>query len=208
MYHRTRTRAVEVLVGLAVVYGVIFHTNLVWWAAEPLRISEPPRPADAIVVFAGGVGESAKAGGGTPERLKEAVELYKAGRAPYLIFSSGYAYSFLEAQQMRAQAIGQGVPASAIVLEEHSVNTFQNVTFVNEILREHHWRTILLVSSPYHMRRATLVWRKAAPDVTVIHTPPSRSQFYDHSRGATVEQVGGILYEYIAILAYWRRGWL
>ena len=109
---------------------------------------------------------------------------------------------------MQAQAIGQGVPASTIVLEERSTNTYQNVVYVNDILRDHHWRTILLVSSPYHMRRATLVWRKVAPEVTVIHTPPPRSQFYDHGRGATFEQVWGIVHEYVAILAYWRRGWL
>jgi hypothetical protein len=58
------------------------------------------------------------------------------------------------------------------------------------------------------MRRATLVWRKAAPEVTVVHTPPPRSQFYDHARGASFSQVGGILFEYVAILAYWRKGWL
>jgi uncharacterized SAM-binding protein YcdF (DUF218 family) len=207
-YRRTRTHIAGVILAVAAVYVLVFHTNFVWWAAAPLKISDPPRRADAIVVFAGGVGESTKAGGGTAERLKAAVDLYKSGQARYLIFSSGYVYSFFEAKDMLAQAIGQGVPASAILLEERSTNTYQNVVYVNDILRDRHWRTILLVSSPYHMRRATLVWRKAAPEVTVIHTPPPRSQFYDHGRGATFEQVWGIVHEYVAILAYWRRGWL
>ena len=35
-----------------------------------------------------------------------------------------------------------------------------------------------------------------------------RSQFYDHARGATFEQVRGILYEYLAILGYWKNGWV
>jgi len=109
---------------------------------------------------------------------------------------------------MMGQAVGQGVPDSAIVLEERSTNTYQNVVYVDDILRDHRWRTILLVSSPYHMRRATLVWRKVAPEVTVIHTPPPRSQFYDRGRGATLDQVRGIVQEYAAIAAYWRRGWL
>ena len=34
---------------------------------------------------------------------------------------------------------------------------------VDDILRDHHWNSILLVSSPYHMKRALLVWRKVAP---------------------------------------------
>ena len=32
-----------------------------------------------------------------------------------------------------------------------------------------------LVSSPYHMRRATLVWRKLAPDIVVMPSPPPRA---------------------------------
>jgi hypothetical protein len=35
-----------------------------------------------------------------------------------------------------------------------------------------------------------------------------QSQFYDHTRGASLEQVRGILQEYLAIFGYWRRGWL
>lgn len=208
VYRRTRTRAARVVIALAACYLLVFHTNLVWWLARPLAVAAPPRRADAIVVFAGGVGESGKAGGGAQERLKRAVDLYKAGNAPNLVLSSGYVYSFREAEMMRTLAVDQGVPSSAIVLEERATNTYQNVTFVDSILRDYQWKTILLVSSPYHMRRALLVWKKVAPDISVIPTPPAQSQFYDHTRGATLDQVRGIMQEYVAIVAYWRRGWV
>jgi uncharacterized SAM-binding protein YcdF (DUF218 family) len=208
VYRRTRNRIAQVVIGLAAIYLLVFNTNLVWWSAAPLAVSAPPAAADAIVVFAGGVGESGKAGGGAQERIAQAVALYKAGYAPVLILSSGYVYSFQEAEVMRALAVDQGVPASAILLERRAANTYQNVKFVEEILREHRWRRVLLVSSPYHMRRALLVWHKQAPDVTVLPTPVTQSQFYEHARGATLEQVRGILQEYVAILGYWRRGWL
>jgi len=208
VYRRTRTRAVAITVTVVAAYLLLFETNAVWWAAGPLRLSSPPQPADAIVVFAGGVGESGRAGGGAQERLKQAVDLYRAGYAPILILSSGYVYSFHEADVMRALAIDQGVPASAIAIEDRATNTYENVRFVDEILREHGWRRILLVSSPYHMRRAMLVWRKQAPQVSVVPTPSEQSQFYDHTRGATFEQLRGILQEYVAILGYWRRGWV
>jgi uncharacterized SAM-binding protein YcdF (DUF218 family)/glycosyltransferase involved in cell wall biosynthesis len=209
LYRRTRSRVVRGVLGVAAVYLLAFQTNLLWWVAGPLNVSATPRSADAIVVFAGGVGESGKAGGGAQERLKKAVDLYKAGAADYLVLSSGYVYSFREADVMRALAMDQGVPAGHIVVEERATNTYQNVTFVDQILKARRWRSILLVSSPYHMRRALLVWRKVDPDVVVIPTPPEQSQFYDHPRsGATLEQVRGIAQEYLAILAYWRRGWV
>ncbi len=208
MYTAARRRTVEGLVAVAVVYALVFYTPLLWWAASPLQKSDAPQPADAVVVFAGGVGESGKAGGGHLERLKQAVDLYKAGYAPSLILSSGYVFSFKEAEVMRALAIDQGVPADRILLEEQATNTRENVTFTNNILRERQWKRILLVSSPYHMRRATMVWHQAAPDVTVIPTPPFSSQFYEHGVGASLEQVRGIIWEYAALVSYWWRGWL
>jgi uncharacterized SAM-binding protein YcdF (DUF218 family)/glycosyltransferase involved in cell wall biosynthesis len=208
VYRETRMPAAGGLLALAVLFAVVFYTNAVWWAAAPLRIAAPPGPADAIVVFAGGVGESGKAGGGTQERVQHAVDEYRAGYARHLVFSSGYTYSFPEAELMRSVAVQQGVPPDAILLEPRATNTYENVTYVDEILRGHGWRSALLVTSPYHMRRAVAVWRRSAPEVRVIPTPPPRSQFYDHTRGASLEQVRAILHEYLAIAGYWRRGWL
>ncbi|MFP5380478.1 MAG: glycosyltransferase, partial [Vicinamibacteria bacterium] len=61
LYAGARRRTVQVLAGLALAYGLVFHTPLAWWAAAPLKVEAAPRAADAIVVFAGGVGESGRA---------------------------------------------------------------------------------------------------------------------------------------------------
>jgi uncharacterized SAM-binding protein YcdF (DUF218 family)/glycosyltransferase involved in cell wall biosynthesis len=208
VYRETRTHAAQILVAIVALFLLVFYTNVVWWTAAPLRVTAQPAAADAIVVFAGGVGESGKAGGGTQERVQRAVDAYHAGYAPHVIFSSGYLYSFPEAESMRSVALQQGVPPAAIVLEQRSTDTYQNVRFVDQILRDHGWRSVLLVTSPYHMRRALLVWRKVAPDVRVTPTPPPKSQFYDHSWGASLEQVRAIAHEYLAIIGYWSRGWI
>jgi len=203
IYRRTRRRAAQAVLTAALLYVVVFYTPLLWWVADPLHVSASPRRADAIVVFAGGVGESGRAGGGYQERVKQAVDLYRAGYAPQLVFSSGYVFSFQEAEVMKALAVANGVPADAIVLEKRAANTHENVRFVRDILARRGWDEILLVSSPYHMRRAIATWRRQAPGVTVVPTPVSQSQFYAHGRGATFDQVRGILHEYAAIAAYW-----
>ena len=136
------------------------------------------------------------------------VDLYRADSAPRLIFSSGFAFAFQEAEVMRELAVGQGVPAPAIMLETKAASTFENVMFVREILARHGWQRILLVSSPYHMRRAILTWRKVAPGVQVVSSPVKQSQFYAHARGVSLEQIRGILHEYVAIVVYWWRGWI
>jgi len=208
IYRAARRRVARAAVGIAVVCLLVFYSPFVWYVAEPLRVIEPPRRADAIVVFGGGVGESGVAGGGYQERVKQAMELYHEGKASRLVFSSGYVFVLREAEVMKELAVAHGVPISAILLEERAGNTYEYVRSVREILHRQGWRTILLVSSPYHMRRATWTFRKVAPEITVIPVPVPRSQFYAHERGASLEQIRGILHEYLAIVAYWWRGWI
>jgi uncharacterized SAM-binding protein YcdF (DUF218 family) len=210
LYQAARRRALRVALGLTLGYLLIFHSTVPWWLAEPLRVAEPPRPADAIVVFAGGVGESGEAGGGYQERVKQAVDLYHQGMASNLIFSSGFTFVFREAEMMKELAVSHGIPASTIILETNAANTYQNVRFTAEILQAHGWDSALLVSSPYHMRRALLTWRKVAPEVTVVPSPVPASQFYARGRrrGISLEQLRGILHEYAAILSYWWKGWI
>jgi len=208
MYRSARRRALSAAAALFVAYLLLFQTPLVWLAAEPLKVSAPPATADAIVVFAGGVGESGKAGGGYQERVKHAVDLYRQGYAPQMIFSSGFVFAFQEAAVMKSLAVANGVPASAIVLETEATNTHDNVRLSARILDERRWRTILLVSSPYHMRRALLAWHRSAPDVLVTPAPVPESQFYAHARGASLDQIRGIVQEYAAIVLYWWRGWI
>lgn len=207
-YRRARRHSLALAVGVAALYLLVFQTNFVWVVAEPLRLDRFPQKSDAIVVFGGGVGESGQAGGGQQERLKQAIDLYNAGYADRIVLSSGFVYSFKEAESMRSVAIAQGIPADRIELEPRARNTFENVSLVKEILDRGRWKTILLVSSPYHMRRAMMVWEKNAPDIAVTPTPPPSAQFYEHTRGATLDQIRGILWEYVAIGYYWWRGYL
>jgi uncharacterized SAM-binding protein YcdF (DUF218 family)/glycosyltransferase involved in cell wall biosynthesis len=208
IYDVARRRALQVIVPIAILMLLTFYTPLVWWIAEPLRLSSAPQAADAIVVFAGGVGESGNAGTGVQERVARAVDLYRGGYAPTIVFSSGYVFTLREAEVMKAIAVSEGVPAEAIVLEEAAANTYENVRNSSQIARARGWSRVLLVSSPYHMLRATRTWHKVAPEINVTPAPPAESQFYlRDGRGASLEQIRGIVHEYAAILVYWLRGW-
>jgi uncharacterized SAM-binding protein YcdF (DUF218 family)/glycosyltransferase involved in cell wall biosynthesis len=207
IYRITRRRALQFIIPVVALFVLTFYTPLAWWLAEPLRMVAPPQPADAIVVFAGGVGESGRAGGGAQERVARAVELYRDGFARSMVFSSGYVFTLREAEVMKAIAVANGVPADAIVLEEAAANTYQNVIYSKRLLDERGWKNVLLVSSPYHMRRAVMTWRKAAPEIIVVPTPPAQSEFYLHDTGASLEQIRGIAQEYLAIIVYKLRGW-
>lgn len=208
LYRTTRGRILATGTAVVLAYVAFFESPLPWRLAQPLVRTAAPRFADAIVVFAGGVGESGQAGGGYQERVKQAVDLYRGGFAPAMVFESGYTFAFKEAEIMRDLALSLGVPAPAIVLETTGANTYEDVVRVHVVLKSRGWRRILLVSSPYNMRRATLVWEKQAPDIEVTPTPVPRTQFYAHDRGASLVQLEGLAREYAALVWYWWNGWL
>ena len=189
-------------------YVLVFQTPLLWTLASPLQIVDAPRKADIIAVFAGGVGESGRAGGGYQERVQHAANLYLAGYSSHLVFSSGFVFAFQEAEVMRDLAVALGVPPEAIILERQASSTYENVIYTRDIMIANNWEQLLIVSSPYHMRRAMLTWRKQAPSFQIVSTPVSESQYYAHERTASLEQIRGIVWEYAAIVVYWWRGWL
>src|SRR3989338_636547 len=211
-YHTTRRHLVRFAAALAIIYFLIFYTPAIWFLAEPLKITDTPHKADAIVVFAGGVGESGQAGQGYLERVERAVELYKSGFAKNIIFSSGYMYVFKEPLVMKALAVSLGVPAEAIILEDRAGDTYENVKFSEKILKDKGWNEILLVSSPYHMRRVSLVFKKIGKETKVLYVPISRSSFYSHKtrnwRQIDFKQIEGIFREYSAIIYYWWKGYI
>ena len=216
-YRRHRRRFLKAGVTLAVTLYLLFYSPLLWYLARSLEIRESPKKADTIVVLAGGVGESGKAGQGYEERVGAGVTLFKENYAQNLIFSSGYVFVFKEPDVMKALAISLGVPENRIILEKKAANTYQNVRYVNEILNQRHWERVILVSSPFHMRRVSLVFDKIAPDKEVIYTPVPYSHYYGWPKGLkwlsirkqiTLEQIRGILHEYAGIVYYWWKGWI
>ena len=216
IYKIARKNVINIAFLFLSIYSLIFYTPLIWLVAEPLKISQKPEKADCIVVLAGGVGESGRAGQGYEERVGYAVKLYKEGYSKNLIFSSGFSYFFEEALIMKALAVSLGVPEGLIILEDKARDSYENVKFTKKILDKHNWNKILVISSPYHMRRLSLVYSKIAKDLNVNYTPIPESLFYKHPdcyldgikliKQISFQQAKGIIHEYLGILYYWFKG--
>ncbi|MBN1912900.1 MAG: glycosyltransferase, partial [Candidatus Omnitrophica bacterium] len=86
-YRNLRVKFLRACFIAAGIYLFVFCTPLAWWLANPLVIADRPQKADCIVVFAGGVGESGRAGQGYEERVLYAAELYKKDYAKKILFS-------------------------------------------------------------------------------------------------------------------------
>jgi uncharacterized SAM-binding protein YcdF (DUF218 family) len=119
-----------------------------------------------LVVLGGGIEVPQQAGaqpnlGAAADRMWHASRLYKAGKAPLVVLSGGLAFEeglVSEAASMRAFMRDLGVPETAMLLEEQSVNTRQNAQFIAALMRERDITQIVLVTSALHMRRSVLLF--------------------------------------------------
>lgn len=119
------------------------------------------RRADMIVAVSGGE---------TEQRAQEAVQLYKQGYAPRILFSGAAEDKTgpSNAAAMRMMAIKQGVSPSDILVEEDSVDTLDNAVQSEKIIKAQGAKSIILVTSPYHQRRTAMSFRKVLGDQTAI----------------------------------------
>jgi uncharacterized SAM-binding protein YcdF (DUF218 family) len=128
------------------------------------------RAAGAIVVLGAGVNAYGLPGPSLRARTLHAVELYKRGLAPKIIFTGGVGHNPpAESHVAAALAVRRGVPQSATLTEETSTTTWQNVGNAVALCRKHGIRDVIVVSDPYHLWRARRNF--AAHGITAYPSP-------------------------------------
>lgn len=133
-----------------------------WLALAYVPRAKPLRPADVIVAL----GHPAN-GDGSPspamlEQVALAAALHRRGLAPALLVTGGAVHNqHVEAQVMAGLAVQQGVPASAIATETQARDTVENVRYCHQIMQARGWRDAIVVTTPYHVRRASTIFRRA-----------------------------------------------
>jgi uncharacterized SAM-binding protein YcdF (DUF218 family) len=156
---------------------------------EEARTAAKAAPAccyDAIVVLGGGIAPAAPPYIPEPDlndsadRIWQGARLYHRGVAPCIVVSGGNpraaaggAAVMSEAEAMRIFLLDLGVPAAAIVVEDGSLNTIQNIRGVRELVKG---GRVALVTSASHMPRALRLARTAGLDVAAFPTdwiPPA-----------------------------------
>ena len=134
--------------------GLIFYCG--FWLSPQDNLTK----ADAIVVISGGETEA---------RTREGIRLFKKEMAPYLIFSGAAEDEKVSnALVMKRLALKQDVPESAILLDEKSENTYENAKYVKDILDAKKVKRIILITSPYHQRRAKITFEAVLKSDYVI----------------------------------------
>ncbi len=114
---------------------------------------------------------------------ERAADLYLQGWAPLIIFSGGLGnftkgvWTEPEADQFERIAIKRGVPPEAILTENKSTNTGENILFTGQLLKEKKLDIthFIVVQKPYMERRSFATFKKHWPDKHLVVTSPQIS---------------------------------
>jgi uncharacterized SAM-binding protein YcdF (DUF218 family) len=118
------------------------------------------------------------------------TELYLQGWAPLLVFSGGlgkqtkYMWKESEADLFADIARSKGVPEKAILIENKSTNTGENILFTKQMLEKKglNPERFILVQKPYMERRSYATFKKHWAEKEAIVTSPQIS-FEDYPSG-------------------------
>ncbi len=154
-----RTKRGFIVIAILVVTFVVFFFGLGFYLSPQSHLAK----SDAIVAISGGE---------TGARVDEAVKLFREGYAPQLIFSGAALDKSgpSNAAAMERQAAIEGVPPNKITIEERAADTAQNAVNVRNIISAADYHQIILVTSPYHQRRAYITFSRAfGPGVKILN---------------------------------------
>ena len=133
---------------------------------------EDVKTAEAIVVLSGMIEERKNAPlgewSGAVDRFEGGVDLFKAGRAPLLIFTGGWVpwipNAKPEGEILAQRAVNGGVPKDKILVTRKVQNTEEEAIAVAQLCSRRlvvgRKPRIILVTSAFHMRRAGMLFRK------------------------------------------------
>jgi uncharacterized SAM-binding protein YcdF (DUF218 family) len=112
------------------------------------------------------------------ERLRHAGELYRQGKVGKIVLTGGLSPEdkLTEAEAGRRWLLAEGVPDGALILEDRSRTTLENLLFSQPILAENGIDTVLIVSDPLHMRRAIEIAERLGIDAAPAPTRTTRYQ--------------------------------
>jgi len=147
--------------------------------------------ADAIVVLAGGRG-----------RVEEGIRLYRSHRARWL-FLVGVDPAVRKRDLFEETSGARG--GENVLLENVSRNTLENAIHARDLITRKDVRSVLLITSRYHMKRSILIFNSVLPkDIAVYPYPVDsrnlKEEWWTHE--GSFRLLSGEFYKYCLFRAF------
>ena len=180
---------------------VLGYRTILNSAAEYLVLNETPGKSDAIVAVSG-----------EHTRRRTAMKLYKDGLAPLLIFNiSDTTYYFgraIDPLESVLDAAGQeGIPLEDILINKDVSSTWEDAQAVRENVKAKNLRSLIVVSSPFNMRRVALTYRHVLKDsgveICFVSVPLEQEKVTLEQWWTRERELQFVVNEYLKLTLYW-----
>ncbi|TAK44330.1 MAG: YdcF family protein [Saprospiraceae bacterium] len=225
---KRKHRAIIASVTLALFFSnhLIFNQAAKLWELKTITAGEITEPYDVGILLGGYANNhivprhdrqnfSARA-----NRFMNAYELYKSGKVKKLLLTGGtgelIGNSQSEAVTMREFLLRIGMPATDIIVEGKSRNTYENAVFTKQMLTQSFQTQpqCLLLTSALHMRRSAGCFKKEGVAFTPFSVDFLREddqwnpQFFLIPDPCIIKYWESMLKEWVGWLAYRLKGYL
>ncbi len=229
IYTKNRTKSKRLVISAFIFLYVSMNPFLInewmlWWEVPPTPISAV-KPHDIGIILTGGTTNDDKLPkeniflGISSDRIGQAIELYKSKKINKILISGG-SIDILgktkkkEIEEIAKYLIISGIPRDSVFLETHARNTRENAVNTSRILKKQFPnQTVILITSGFHLRRATKCFEKVGVSVT-----PYGANYFSHERHFALQYLfpseGYLGYTHLLfreIIGYWvykAMGWL
>ncbi len=168
---------------------VLFAAGYFWFVRQiPHKEAALDRKADGIVVLTGAAA-----------RIPDAIGLLAAGRGQRLLITGVY-------RNTRSREIARLTPlynrffACCIDLDRSALNTYGNAIQARRWAHEHHFKSLIVVTSNWHMPRAMVEIEHQLPDIMLIPYPVISERLKNDPWWSNVESARFLFAEYVKYL--------
>jgi uncharacterized SAM-binding protein YcdF (DUF218 family) len=183
--------AVLVIILLVVVPLVWFHEPLLTRMGQWLIVEHPVKKVDLIVAL-----------GGDRGRQEEAARLLREDVAHWILF--------VGADVRQGDYHCLGVPIDRTVLPAtRAFTTYEEAATTRQIIQKRDFKSVLVVTSPYHERRSLWVFKRVLQD-TSVNLQITSSQGPAFSPDSWWKSDSGrrlVVKEYLGLAYYWLTVW-
>jgi uncharacterized SAM-binding protein YcdF (DUF218 family) len=188
------------LIGALLATGILAREPILLSVGHFLIVKDNLQPADLIHVL-----------GGDVDRIDYGITLYKQGYGQRILFTGGKIEIPLVkttyARLAQEYALSQGVRSEDLIQHEsRATSTYEEAQELKEFLHgEASIRSVIIVSSPYHLRRARWAFTKVLGDRVVFQFAPVPFEMAKHKRQWWTDEqsLRMVIFEYLATVFYY-----
>jgi uncharacterized SAM-binding protein YcdF (DUF218 family) len=216
------------LLGCALALLLIFSNSFIvdefvrFWEVEVIDVDAIDPNIKTAIVLGGGVyhdKENDKVKyGANADRYLSVLQLYKSGKITRILVAGGPA-NYLEPWAKESEIIKDlyvlcGIPEENILVENRSLNTYENTLYSKQILEQIGEEKFLLITSSSHIKRAQACFEKQGISVQAYPSMKgvgNRRWEFDYLLVPSLDNFSkwrGLIHEWIGFASYKIRGYV